>query len=403
MNKFFKKLAVVLSFVLVFAAMPMSVFAATTIGATSGNVTLTENVDLSSMHTFTGDTVLDLAGKTITAASGNAIQITNGTLTVKDSVGTGKIIAPNGQGIRVGENGDALKAGSLVLEGGTVEGTWGVTVWAGSSVTVNGGAINGSSMGISGNGNVGTNGNGGTTVIINNGTISGITGIYHPQLGNITVNGGTITGSATGIEMRAGHLTVNAGTITGGNTYTVPASNGNGTTTSGVAVAVAPHTTNQAVSATINGGTLTAAKSVAEVNPEGATTTVVPTVSISGGTHNGAVETTQTSGIITGGTFTTAPSENAVAPGYGSVSENGAFVVRVPGEAAPASGEHVWGYNPQYDAAAHWDYCYVCGAQNTPVAHSDANGDGVCDCGWVLANTPSRVNPNTGVTADMLK
>jgi len=401
MNKFFKKLAVVLSFVLVFAAMPMSVFAATTIGATSGNVTLTDNVDLSSMHTFTGDTVLDLAGYTISAASGNAIQITNGTLTVKDSVGGGKITAPNGQGIRVGENGVASKAGSLILESGTVEGIWGVTVWADSTVTVNGGTINATGIGISGNGNVGANGNGGTTVTINGGSINAGTGVYHPQAGTMTVNGGTITGTASGIEMRAGNLTVNAGTITGGNTYAVPASNGNGTTTSGVAVAVAPHTTGQAVSATINGGTLTAAKSVAEVNPEAGQ--VVPTVSISGGTHNGAVETTQTSGIITGGTFTTAPSENAVAPGYGSVSENGAFVVRVPGEAAPASGEHVWGYNPQYDAAAHWDYCYVCGAQNTPVAHSDANGDGVCDCGWVLANTPSRVNPNTGVTADMLK
>ncbi len=83
---------------------------------------------------------------------------------------------------------------------------------------------------------------------------------------------------------------------------------------------------------------------------------------------------------------------------------SGAVLTVYPEPAAPVATTcaHYWGYNPQYDAAAHWDYCHVCGAQNTPVAHSDANGDGVCDCGWVLANTPSRVNPNTGVTADML-
>ena len=90
-----------------------------------------------------------------------------------------------------------------------------------------------------------------------------------------------------------------------------------------------------------------------------------------------------------------------------TVEADGTIVIKPEQPAATetpaATGEHVWGYNTQYDAAAHWDYCHVCGAQNTPVAHSDANGDGVCDCGWVLANTPSRVNPNTGVTADMLK
>ena len=68
----------------------------------------------------------------------------------------------------------------------------------------------------------------------------------------------------------------------------------------------------------------------------------------------------------------------------------------------PTGHEHMWGYNMQYDAAAHWDYCHICGAQNTPVAHSDADGNGVCDCGWFISTTPSRVNPNTGVTAEML-
>ena len=63
---------------------------------------------------------------------------------------------------------------------------------------------------------------------------------------------------------------------------------------------------------------------------------------------------------------------------------------------------HVWGYNTQYDAAAHWDYCHVCGAKGAVVAHSYK--DGVCSCGWKMTTTATagRTNPATGVTAEML-
>jgi len=60
---------------------------------------------------------------------------------------------------------------------------------------------------------------------------------------------------------------------------------------------------------------------------------------------------------------------------------------------------HVWGYNTQHDAAAHWDYCHVCGAKGAVVAHSYK--DGVCSCGWSVKTT-NRTNPATGVTAEML-
>ena len=58
---------------------------------------------------------------------------------------------------------------------------------------------------------------------------------------------------------------------------------------------------------------------------------------------------------------------------------------------------HVWGYNTQYDAAAHWNHCHICGAQGELTAHSDANHDGYCDCGWSMTSAPGRANPNTGV------
>ena len=67
-----------------------------------------------------------------------------------------------------------------------------------------------------------------------------------------------------------------------------------------------------------------------------------------------------------------------------------------------AEHEHVWSSNMMFDAAAHWNYCYSCGAQGTVSAHSDANADGYCECGWMISAAPSRVNPNTGVTAEMI-
>ena len=66
---------------------------------------------------------------------------------------------------------------------------------------------------------------------------------------------------------------------------------------------------------------------------------------------------------------------------------------------ADTTHNHVWGYNTQYDAAAHWDYCHVCGEKGAVVAHSYK--DGACSCGWSVKST-NRTNPATGVTAEML-
>lgn len=62
---------------------------------------------------------------------------------------------------------------------------------------------------------------------------------------------------------------------------------------------------------------------------------------------------------------------------------------------------HVWGYNTQHDAAAHWNSCQICGEKGAFVPHSDENKDGFCICGWPMTTT-NRQNPNTSVTAEML-
>jgi len=296
MNKFLKKIAVVLSLAIVFAAMPMSVFAADvsdeaalrTAVAAGGEVVLQNDIALASALTVNGDVTLNLNGKTLTLPDhSNYGIVVKGKLTI---TGNGNVV---------------------------VNGAYGI----GTSTSCTGG------------------------LVIENGNFTQVnTGVY--LIGHF---GGTV-------EIKGGTFSAPYCVLNTFDGYT------------GTAV--------------ISGGTFAA------------TTDSDPTASIILGTEN----------TVSGGTYPADYDLTAyLAPG--KVVNNG--VVGDPaatGEAAPAAtGEHVWGYNTQYDAAAHWDYCYVCGAQNTPVAHSDANGDGVCDCGWVLANTPSRVNPNTGVTADMLK
>lgn len=67
-----------------------------------------------------------------------------------------------------------------------------------------------------------------------------------------------------------------------------------------------------------------------------------------------------------------------------------------------AANGHVWSSETKFDAAAHWNYCYVCGVQGEFVGHSDADNNGYCVCGWPIAGTSGRANPKTGVTAEML-
>ena len=71
-------------------------------------------------------------------------------------------------------------------------------------------------------------------------------------------------------------------------------------------------------------------------------------------------------------------------------------------EFVDAGHSHIWGYNTQYDAAAHWDYCHICGEKGAFVSHSDEDHNGYCICGWKITTTSGRQNPATGVTAEML-
>lgn len=137
--------------------------------------------------------------------------------------------------------------------------------YVGETLIINDGvSINTKYLAVSGNGSAH-----GTTYVINGGSITSQfgTGIYHPQAGNMTINGGIITGE-TGVEIRAGNVTINGGTISGTGSPTTVEPNGNGTTSNGVGVAVAQHTTSLPINLTINDGVISGYSAVYESNPQ---------------------------------------------------------------------------------------------------------------------------------------
>lgn len=110
------------------------------------------------------------------------------------------------------------------------------------------------SHGLSGNGSTANSITGGknTDIILNLCEISGITGIYHPQVNSkLTINGGTIIGANVGIEVRAGEVEIDGATlISTAETFSIKASS-NGSTATGVALAVSQHTTDGTISVTV--------------------------------------------------------------------------------------------------------------------------------------------------------
>lgn len=173
---------------------------------------------------------------------------------VEVTVGRGASISSEGEtGITVRGNGAVLN-----VQDGTVAGGPGY------------GAIDGN----------GTPKYGGTVINIHGGTVTGVTdrnadgsfvesgvGIYHPQAGTLNITGGAITGD-TGIEMRAGTLNVEGGTITGTMTPTEVNPNGSGSTSDGVGIAVAQHSTKLPIDVNVSGGIISGYSAFYESNPE---------------------------------------------------------------------------------------------------------------------------------------
>lgn len=226
-----------------------------------------ENVTLTGSKKVT----LDLNGKTITADNSNTgnIQVRNkATLTLKDSVGNGSIVTDTPYVYnKTDKTAIYVENADFVMNSGTIStvcsdpndnGQFGVGAYQNSNVTINGGKITSGWYCVASNGQE-TDSN----ITINGGELISTVdyAIYAPAKNStVTINGGVVNGSAGAVAVRAGDLVVNGGTLTSdktGNTGTW----GDGTSNLGNAV-INLVSSYGSINARIHGGTITMAAGV---------------------------------------------------------------------------------------------------------------------------------------------
>lgn len=271
--------------------------------ATAGQtVTVINDVDMTSGKNITvkedQDIVLDMNGHSIKGSNADYKNIhVFGKLTLKDSKenSTGKIYSedPYKSGvdkalIYVDNNGAfVMESGHIntVLPNSVNNGQFAIGSFENSTVTINGGTIEGGYSAITGFGDPTDN----TTITINGGTLVCPMdyAIYHPQPGKLTVNeGATIYGGAGAICMKQGELEINGGVLTSkgvGDT----GSWGDGTGNLGNAALnfCKPYGN---VTATIKGGTITAEGDAVLIDAQPVAGKEV-SLAISGGTYSSDV------------------------------------------------------------------------------------------------------------------
>lgn len=218
-------------------------------------------------------------------------------------IGDGFVVTATGS-IQSGSGGSI----GVMIQGQSGTGTELTTLRVSGTANIH---VNGFS--ISGNG---TSGFSPTLIEVSGGTFlsDNAPAVYHPQIGTMNVTGGSFTGT-TGIEIRSGELNIlNNPTFTATGEFSCTP-NGNGATTSGAAVAVIQHTTAEAISVDISGGTFVGEYALYESNPQENEDDEINTIriSVTNGNFNG--ETTDVNLVdfdkldedsgIRGGTFTT--------------------------------------------------------------------------------------------------
>ena len=276
-----------------------------------------------------------------------AVEIYNANVTIKDS----SVFADSNEGITINgvaiENSDVTVTGSeIVSTTGSAMGFLGALSFededavAGdaenfNTLTVENSMLTGYTIALSGNGG---EGNSGTVINVIDSQLNS-TGkigpaIYHPQYGIINISGDkTVLKGSSGIEIRAGIANISGGEFTANaETFSAVAS-GNGTTTDGAAVAVVQHTTKLPVQVNITGGTFNteteSGKTLyqADLQNNGEEAVAKIAMDVSGGEFNGAVESKNVKGFITGGRFAELPAEDAFAEGLAGELYDGYYMV----------------------------------------------------------------------------
>lgn len=193
-----------------------------------------------------------------------------------------------------------------------------------NTLTLENSSVSGDTFALAGNGT-----KHGTAVTIQNSTLTGTigAGIYHPQVGTLTVGGADTKISGTsGIELRAGTLTVSGGEISATAEKLVTLPNEAGSTIDGAAIAVSQHGYDPDIAVNITGGTLKGVKALYEEDLQNEDVSNI-SVTVTGGTYEGDVESENVTGFISGGSFKTLPDEVLLGAEYGGVLYNGHYVV----------------------------------------------------------------------------
>ena len=230
--------------------------------------------------TFANKTItLDLNGHNYTRTSGAAIQVgKNGTITIKDSVGTGSIASADNIGIET-------KAPTAIVnvQGGTVRGeTHGIKT-DNATVNVSGGAVTGAKAGVyTSRGTINISGG------IVTGAEQGILDYNNDKPSTICVTGGTITCTGTASDTAAIMLSDNGSTLTvsgessisGGNAAIavfregIVTINGGAISSDGFGIAGNGSEGYEGTQININGGSVTSNTSAAIYHPQGGSLTI---------------------------------------------------------------------------------------------------------------------------------
>ena len=150
----------------------------------------------------------------VTLENGKISSVTNGV----EVANNGNLIVVGTEILATKNHAISMTGGSATINSGSMKGGFsGIALLGGKSLTVEGGNISGAGFGITGNGSYDD-----TEIVIKGGIITGegACAIFHPQAGNLTINNGSITGTSGVQYCGAGNLTVTGGTITGTYRYT---------------------------------------------------------------------------------------------------------------------------------------------------------------------------------------
>ena len=246
---------------------------------------------------------IDLGGHTLSCAGTyvfdiySDLKLQNGNIVVTGLDNGGGIWLNGSASLDVAEDVTLTVKDSASDEASVMIGFW--TDCDGASLNLDGTII--SEMGITINGLVKTPAT--NTITIGNTAkiIASDTAIYLAGNGETTIGTAEITG-LTGVEIRAGSLTVNGATITATGEFNATP-NGNGTTTSGAAIAISQHTTNLPIDVTLNGGSFTGAKAIYEADLQDATGSDDVAIDVAGGNYNGEVASVNHTEFVSGGIF----------------------------------------------------------------------------------------------------